>query len=117
MMYSDAGLHAPNNAIRWGGFLRLVLMGRRGVSYFPGKLFVECSVKHLMFLGAGDKPSVLSLLQAALCCIRILRHLPEHVEDFMDRIKDVLNKERNHGVLVATVQLVTSVVESNPQVS
>lgn len=53
--------------------------------------------------------------QAALCCIRILRHLPEHVEDFTERIKMVL-KERHHGVLVSGVQLVISVVESNPKV-
>lgn len=53
--------------------------------------------------------------QAALCCIRILRHLPEHVEDFMERIMDVL-KDRHHGVLVAGVQLITAVVESDPKV-
>lgn len=53
--------------------------------------------------------------QAALCCIRILRHLPEHVEDFMERIKEVL-KDRHHGVLVAGVQLVTAVVEFDPKV-
>ncbi|CAM9695361.1 unnamed protein product, partial [Hapterophycus canaliculatus] len=52
--------------------------------------------------------------QAALCCIRILRHLPEHVEDFTQQIIDVL-KDRHHGVLVAGVQLITAVVESNPQ--
>ena len=50
-----------------------------------------------------------------MCCIRILRHLPEHVEDFMERITDVL-KDRHHGVLVAGVQLITAVVESNPTV-
>lgn len=55
------------------------------------------------------------VVQAALCCIRILRHLPEHVEDFMERIKDVL-KDRHHGVLVAGVQLITAVVGSNPKV-
>lgn len=33
----------------------------------------------------------------------------------MERIKGVL-KERNHGVLVAGVQLVTAIVESNPKV-
>lgn len=54
-------------------------------------------------------------VQAALCCIRILRHLPEHVEDFLERITDVL-KDRHHGVLVAGVQLITAVVESNPKV-
>lgn len=54
--------------------------------------------------------------QAALCCIRILRHLPEHVEDFMERIMNVL-KDRHHGVLVAGVQLITSIVESNCKVN
>lgn len=53
--------------------------------------------------------------QAALSCIRILRHLPEHVEDFMERIMDVL-KDRHHGVLVAGVQLITAVVASDPKV-
>lgn len=55
------------------------------------------------------------VIQAALCCIRILRHLPEHVEDFMERIMGVL-KDRHHGVLVAGVQLITAVVASNPKV-
>lgn len=48
--------------------------------------------------------------------MRILRHLPEHIEDFADRIKEVL-KERHHGVLVAGVQLIISVVESKPKVA
>lgn len=55
-------------------------------------------------------------VQAALCFIRILRQLPEHVEDFMAPIMDVL-KERHHGVLVSVVQLITSVVESSPKAS
>ena len=65
----------------------------------------------LQNLAAACRPPV----QAALCCIRILRHLPEHVEDFMERIMDVL-KERHHGVQVAGVQLITAIVASNPQV-
>ncbi|CAM9813096.1 unnamed protein product [Laminaria digitata] len=60
----------------------------------------------------GGRPYLVK--KAALCCIRILRHLPEHVEDFMERITDVL-KDRHHGVLVAGVQLITAVVESNPK--
>lgn len=47
--------------------------------------------------------------------MRILRHLPEHVEDFMERIKNVLT-DRHHGVLMAGIQLVISVVESDPKV-
>lgn len=68
---------------------------------------------------SGCTPALISpalgVLQAALCCIRILRHLPEHVEDFMERIMDVL-KDRHHGVLVAGVQLITAVVASDPKV-
>ncbi|CAM9990434.1 unnamed protein product [Phaeothamnion confervicola] len=48
--------------------------------------------------------------KAALCMIRILRKIPEHVEDFTERIVSVI-RDRHHGVLLAGVQLITSIVE------
>ncbi|CAM9334045.1 unnamed protein product [Ascophyllum nodosum] len=96
------------NDNRFVSGLSLTTVGNLATPDMSRDLMMEVD-RHL----TGGQPHLVK--KAALCCIRILRHLPEHIEDFMDRIKDVLNKERNHGALVATVQLVTAIVESNPK--
>ncbi|CAB1109096.1 unnamed protein product [Ectocarpus sp. CCAP 1310/34] len=87
--------------------LSLTTIGNLATPDIARDLMMEVE-KHLR----GGRPYLVK--KAALCCIRILRHLPEHVEDFMERIMEVL-KDRHHGVLVAGVQLVTAVVESDPK--
>eukprot|EP01120_Amphizonella_sp_Union-15-10_P006524 TRINITY_DN2106_c0_g9_i1.p1 TRINITY_DN2106_c0_g9~~TRINITY_DN2106_c0_g9_i1.p1 ORF type:complete len:516 (+),score=92.81 TRINITY_DN2106_c0_g9_i1:159-1706(+) len=42
--------------------------------------------------------------KAALCALRILRKVPELVEYFLPRIKNLLS-DKNHGVLIATLSL------------
>jgi AP-1 complex subunit gamma-1 len=45
-------------------------------------------------------------LQAALCAIRIVRKVPETIENFLPRVKSLLT-ERNHGVLLTAVTLMS----------
>ncbi|CAM9097441.1 unnamed protein product [Scytosiphon promiscuus] len=85
--------------------LSLTTVGNLSTPDIARDLMMEVE-KHLR----GARPYLVK--KAALCCIRILRHLPEHVEDFTQQIMGVL-KDRHHGVLVAGVQLITAVVESN----
>ncbi|CAM9371300.1 unnamed protein product, partial [Discosporangium mesarthrocarpum] len=88
--------------------LSLTTVGNLATADISRDLMMDVE-KHLK----GGRPYLVK--KAALCCIRILRHLPEHVEDFQDMIVTGL-KERHHGVLLATVQLISSIVESDPEV-
>ncbi|DBA00985.1 TPA: hypothetical protein N0F65_006246 [Lagenidium giganteum] len=52
--------------------------------------------------------------KAALAAIRVFRKVPELVEDFIDSIHALL-KSKNHGVLLAGVQLITEVILINEE--
>jgi AP-1 complex subunit gamma-1 len=51
--------------------------------------------------------------KAALCAIRVLRKCPDLMENFVPRIRSLLS-ERNHGVLITGVALMTELCESDP---
>lgn len=51
--------------------------------------------------------------KAALCAIRVLRKCGDLMENFVPRIRSLLS-ERNHGVLVTGVALMTELCESDP---
>eukprot|EP01025_Chloroclados_australasicus_P058430 TRINITY_DN7336_c0_g1_i4.p1 TRINITY_DN7336_c0_g1~~TRINITY_DN7336_c0_g1_i4.p1 ORF type:complete len:858 (+),score=123.95 TRINITY_DN7336_c0_g1_i4:87-2660(+) len=52
--------------------------------------------------------------KAALCSIRVLKKVPELAEDFVASAEGLL-RDRNHGVLVAGVTLVTELCQQEPQ--
>jgi AP-1 complex subunit gamma-1 len=51
--------------------------------------------------------------KAALCAIRVLRKCPDLMENFVPKIRSLLS-ERNHGVLLTGVTLMTELCESDP---
>jgi AP-1 complex subunit gamma-1 len=51
--------------------------------------------------------------KAALVMIRIFKRVPEMIEEFADKIVSLL-KERMHGVLIAGVQLMVTILELEP---
>ena len=51
--------------------------------------------------------------KAAVCAARMVRKVPELVEDMKSRIASMLD-DRNHGVLVAVCSLVIQIVEDHP---
>jgi AP-1 complex subunit gamma-1 len=51
--------------------------------------------------------------KAALAAVRIIRKVPEAVENFVPRVKSLLT-ERNHGVLLTAVTLILSLCEAEP---
>jgi AP-1 complex subunit gamma-1 len=51
--------------------------------------------------------------KAALVMIRIFKRVPEMIEEFADKVV-VLLKERTHGVLIAGVQLMVTILELEP---
>jgi hypothetical protein len=48
----------------------------------------------------------MTVSQSALCALRVLRKVPELADHFLDKAKALLH-DRNHGVLLAGVTLVT----------
>lgn len=52
--------------------------------------------------------------KAALCAMRICRKVPDLQEHFLEKAKLLLN-DRNHGVLLAGLTLVTSMCEADEQ--
>lgn len=51
--------------------------------------------------------------QAALCAVRIVRKVPELMEVYVPTMRQLLN-EKNHGVLLTGVCLVTEMCRVNP---
>ncbi|KAJ1551251.1 clathrin associated protein complex large subunit, partial [Nowakowskiella sp. JEL0078] len=54
--------------------------------------------------------------KAALCTLRIIKKVPELMENFVTRAKNLLN-ERNHGVLLTGITLLTEMCRVNPEVT
>jgi AP-1 complex subunit gamma-1 len=54
--------------------------------------------------------------KAALCAMRIVRKVPDLLPTFLDRAKTLLT-DRNHGVLISGVTLLTDLCESDPEVT
>jgi len=49
-------------------------------------------------------------LQAALCALRVIRRVPDLMDHFTSKAKSLL-QDRNHGVLLAGITLVTEMCE------
>jgi AP-1 complex subunit gamma-1 len=60
----------------------------------------------------ADPPLVsdYSLIQAALCALRVIKRVPELVDHFITKCKNLLT-DRNHGVLLASITLVTEMCQ------
>ena len=54
--------------------------------------------------------------KAALCAMRIVRKVPELLPNFLDRAKTLLS-DRNHGVLICGITLLTDICENEPDVT
>lgn len=55
-----------------------------------------------------------SLIQAALCSIRIIRKVPDLAENFINSAAALL-KEKHHGVLITGIQLCTDLCKVSPE--
>ncbi|XP_065078156.1 AP-1 complex subunit gamma-1-like [Ochlerotatus camptorhynchus] len=53
--------------------------------------------------------------KAILCAFRMVRRVPELMEDYVPKCLHLLN-EKNHGILVSTITLVTEMCEQSPVV-
>jgi AP-1 complex subunit gamma-1 len=51
--------------------------------------------------------------KAALASTRIVRKVPEKLDDFVEKL-ELLLEDRHHGVLIASLQLLHTVVSINP---
>eukprot|EP01097_Dermamoeba_algensis_P002935 TRINITY_DN2169_c0_g1_i1.p1 TRINITY_DN2169_c0_g1~~TRINITY_DN2169_c0_g1_i1.p1 ORF type:complete len:918 (-),score=256.83 TRINITY_DN2169_c0_g1_i1:213-2966(-) len=51
--------------------------------------------------------------KATICAVRIIRKVPELIENFVPKIKPLLG-ERNHGVLISTLSLMTEICVVDP---
>jgi len=54
--------------------------------------------------------------QAALCALRIVRKVPDLLPNFVPKAKSLLS-DRNHGVLLSGVTLITEMCEVEPAVT
>ena len=54
-------------------------------------------------------------LQAALCALRIIKKVPDLTEHFIDKAKNLLT-DRNHGVLLTAITLITEICQVEPSV-
>lgn len=51
--------------------------------------------------------------QAALCALRVVRKVPELADHFVSKAKNLL-ADRNHGVLLTAITLVTEMCQIDP---
>jgi AP-1 complex subunit gamma-1 len=54
----------------------------------------------------------LNMFQAALCALRVIKRVPELSDHFVNKCKNLL-PDRNHGVLLTTITLVTEMCQIN----
>lgn len=50
--------------------------------------------------------------KAALCGVRVIKKCPDLIDNYVDKLDQLLN-EKNHGVLLTTVTLVTEIVKTD----
>ncbi|KAH3766242.1 clathrin-adaptor gamma chain [Pelomyxa schiedti] len=84
-----------------------------------------CSLSNIASVGIAQDcaPDVDKLLastnpylrkKAALAALRSIRKCPQVVETFLPKMRNLLS-EKNHGVLVSSITLITEVCEMNPE--
>ena len=54
-----------------------------------------------------------SNLQAALCALRVIKKVPDLADHFVSKSKNLLT-DRNHGVLLSAITLVTEMCQTDP---
>jgi hypothetical protein len=73
---------------------------KKVLSYTSVDVVLHCT--HPLFIG-----------QAALCALRIVRRVPDLIDHFVSKAKSLLS-DRNHGVLLSGVTLVTEMCQEDP---
>ena len=53
-------------------------------------------------------------VKAALCAMRVIKKVPELLENFMNRAQSLLS-EKNHGVLLTGITLLISMSNGSPE--
>ena len=54
-------------------------------------------------------------VEAALCALRVIKKVPDLADHFTTKAKNLLT-DRNHGVLLTSITLVTEMCQSDPAV-
>jgi hypothetical protein len=68
-----------------------------------------------MYLPLPSPILVIDNIQAALCALRVIKKVPDIADHFVGKAKNLLT-DRNHGVLLSCITLVTEMCQIDPSV-
>ena len=71
---------------------------------------IRISGKRCAVLCSSRYQHVITVIQAALCALRVVKKVPDIADHFIGKAKNLLT-DRNHGVLLAAITLVIEMVQ------